>query len=110
MRAHSEIGERILRAIDLPGIDQVAAAIRHHHEHFNGGGYPDGLTGETVPLISRIIAVADSYDAMAVTRSYHRPRSHNEIMGILDAESGTKLDPDIFKYFSALIETSPFRA
>ncbi|MEE4377560.1 MAG: HD domain-containing phosphohydrolase [Candidatus Competibacteraceae bacterium] len=110
MKAHSEIGERILRAIELPGIDQVATAVRHHHEHFNGCGYPDGLSGEAIPLISRIIAVADSYDAMAVTRAYHRPRSHCEIMGILDAESGAKLDPDIFKYFAALIETSPFKA
>ncbi|NJN47514.1 MAG: HD domain-containing protein [Candidatus Competibacteraceae bacterium] len=110
MKAHSEIGERILRAIDLPGIDQVASAIRHHHEHFNGCGYPDGLMGEAIPLISRIIAVADSYDAMAVTRSYHRPRSHNQIMDILNSEAGAKLDPDIFKYFSALIDTSPFKA
>jgi len=109
MKAHSEIGERILRAIDLPGIDQVATAVRHHHEHFNGGGYPDGLAGQVIPLISRIIAVADSYDAMAVTRAYHCPRSHSEIMDILDAESGTKLDPDIFKYFTVLIETNPFK-
>ncbi|MEZ5581901.1 MAG: HD domain-containing phosphohydrolase [Candidatus Competibacteraceae bacterium] len=94
----------------MPGIDQVAAAVRHHHEHFNGCGYPDGLAGAAIPLISRIIAVADSYDAMAVTRSYHRPRSHSEIMEILGAEAGAKLDPDIVKCFSALIETSAFRA
>jgi HD-GYP domain-containing protein (c-di-GMP phosphodiesterase class II) len=110
MKAHSEIGERILRAIDLPGVDQVASAIRHHHEHFDGHGYPDGLAGEAIPLISRIIAVADSYDAMAVTRAYHRPRSHAEIMSILSEEAGAKLDPYIFKHFAILIETSVFKA
>ncbi len=111
IKRHSEIGEQILRSSGIGGypVPDVARAIRHHHEHVDGGGYPDGLAGEDIPLGSRIIAIADSYDAMAVTRAYHGARSHHEIMDIMEGETGRKFDPALMQIFRARIEHSPMR-
>lgn len=70
MQEHSAIGESILNKVDLYA--DVAQIVRHHHERIDGGGYPDGLQGTDIPLISRIIAVADAYNAMTSNRSYRR--------------------------------------
>jgi response regulator RpfG family c-di-GMP phosphodiesterase len=110
IRQHSEIGERIMTATELAGAPEAAQIIRHHHEHYDGQGYPDGLAGEVIPLASRIISVVDSYDAMAVTRVYHRTTGHAEIMEILRDETGKKHDPEIMRLFTAMIECSPHRA
>lgn len=109
IRRHSEIGEEILLATELGGVVPAARLIRHHHEHFDGSGYPDGLVGESIPFGARIIGIVDSYDAMAVTRSYHRERSHAEIMSILHEESGAKHDPTLLGVFGRMIESSRFR-
>lgn len=96
MQTHSERGERIIRAdAEFPGQEEVAVAIRHHHEHFDGGGYPDGLGGEDIPVTSRLLALADSYDAMTKSRVYHRARSHEDVVAILVTERGTKFEPQI---------------
>ncbi|EMR13293.1 metal dependent phosphohydrolase [Methylophaga lonarensis MPL] len=110
MKEHSEIGEKIMLSTELEGAPQVARLIRHHHEHFNGMGYPDNLAGEEIPICARIISIADSYDAMAVTRSYHRVRTHSEIMDILHEETGKKHDPELMKGFCKIIERSHHRA
>ncbi|ADE11127.1 HD-GYP domain-containing protein [Sideroxydans lithotrophicus] len=110
MQSHSEIGERIMAATELEGSQLAADVIRHHHEHFDGTGYPDGLAGEDIPICARIISIADSYDAMAVTRSYHRSRAHPDIMGILQQENGKKHDPELMDIFCGLIESSEFKA
>jgi len=112
IKQHSQIGEQILASSGFTGhpIDGAARAIRHHHEHFDGGGYPDGLAGDAIPLPSRIIAIVDSYDAMAVTRAYHNARGHGEIMEIMDEETGTKFEPRLMQMFSTHIEHSPMRA
>jgi HD-GYP domain-containing protein (c-di-GMP phosphodiesterase class II) len=68
MQLHSEIGERILSNVDTYG--EIAAVVRHHHERIDGEGYPDGLKGDDIPLLSRIIAVADAYNAMTSDRPY----------------------------------------
>jgi len=68
MEKHSEIGEQILRKVD--DYDEIAAIVRHHHEQINGLGYPDRLRGEDIPLLARIIAVADAYNAMTSDRPY----------------------------------------
>ena len=109
MSLHSEIGEDIILATHIEGAAEAAPAIRHHHEHFDGRGYPDGLAGEDIPVAARIIAIADSYDAMAVSRPYHKKRKHAEIMEILHAESGSKHDPALLRIFCSLIENSSFR-
>ena len=110
MKQHSEIGERIMASTELEGSQQAAILIRHHHEHYNGMGYPDKLSGENIPICSRIITIADSYDAMAVTRPYHHARTHLEIMAILHEETGGKHDPELMRVFCAIIESSKFRA
>lgn len=110
MKQHSEMGEEIMLSTELEGSQQAARLIRHHHEHYNGKGYPDKLSGEDIPICSRIITIADSYDAMAVTRSYHRARTHSEIMAILHEETGEKHDPELMRVFCEIIETSEFCA
>lgn len=109
MQQHATIGEQIIVATELAGAPAAANIIRHHHEHWDGSGYPDRLAGEEIPLCARIIAIADSYDAMAVTRSYHRARSHGQIMAILDEEDGVKHDPALLRLFRTMIEDSPHR-
>ena len=109
MKEHSEIGEKILLATELEGSRQAALVVRHHHEHYNGRGYPDGRSGEAIPVQSRIVAIADSYDAMAVTRSYSRAKKHTEIMEILRGEAGGKHDPQLLRVFCEVIEHSEFK-
>lgn len=110
MKLHTEIGEKILLATELEGAVEAAGVIRHHHEHYDGSGYPDRLSGEDIPLLSRIISIADSYDAMAMTRSYHRQRGHSCIMDTLWRESGIKHDPELLRRFGEFIEYSELRA
>lgn len=110
MKQHAQIGEQIMLAIDLEGAQAAALAIRHHHEHFDGQGYPDCLAGEAIPIHSRIISIADSYDAMAQTRAYHSSKPHHEIMALLQGESGSKHDPKLMEYFFDYIQTSAFKA
>lgn len=110
MKQHTKMGERIMASTELDGSQQSALIIRQHHEHYDGTGYPDGLSGEDIPICSRIIAIADAYDAMAVTRSYHHARKHLEIMEILRDETGKKFDPRLMLIFSEVIESSKFKA
>jgi HD-GYP domain-containing protein (c-di-GMP phosphodiesterase class II) len=110
MKQHSEIGEKIIASTELEGAQHAAQVIRHHHEHFDGSGYPDSLAGESIPVCSRIISIADSYDAMAVTRSYHNAKSHPEVMMILHEETGSKHDPELMRLFCDIIETSQYKA
>ncbi len=110
MKQHAEIGERIILAINDEISPTLARTVRHHHEHFDGSGYPDGLRGTEIPLYSRIISLCDSYDAMTATRPYHRPREHRTVMDILAGEGGRKHDPDLLHAFCAVIEKSPMRA
>ncbi len=110
MREHSVIGERIMKSTELEGSEQAAHVIRHHHEYYSGRGYPDRLAGEKIPICSRIISIADSYDAMAVTRPYHRAKQHLEVMEILHEEAGDKHDPRLMRLFCEIIEHSQFKA
>lgn len=104
MKKHSELGANIFLATELEAAEDVARVIRHHHENYDGTGYPDGLAGENIPVCSRIIGIADSYDAMAVTRSYHAARTHGEIVEILTAETGHKHAPDLLRLFLEVVE------
>ncbi|MDO8932166.1 MAG: HD domain-containing protein [Rhodocyclaceae bacterium] len=110
MQSHTERGERIVLSIAVDGVEEVALAVRHHHEHFDGGGYPDRLAGEDIPFTARMVAIADGYDAMAVARPYHVRRSHEEIMGILGDEEGRKYDPYLLGRFAQMIGESSAKA
>jgi response regulator RpfG family c-di-GMP phosphodiesterase len=107
---YSEIGQRIMAATELEGAQQASVVIRHHHENYNGLGYPDSLAGEGIQICSRIIGIADSFDAMAVTRSYHHAKTRLEIMAILHKETGEKHDPELMRIFCEIIESSKFKA
>lgn len=110
MKSHSARGEHIFNSLELDESESIAEAIRSHHEHFDGRGYPDGLKGEDISIIARIIAITDSYDAMTSRRAYQNSRTHRETMDIIADESGTKMDPYIVSIFSKIIEHSDSRA
>ncbi|OIO57355.1 MAG: phosphohydrolase [Alphaproteobacteria bacterium CG_4_10_14_0_2_um_filter_63_37] len=109
MKSHSVRGEQILLATGLEGVEAVGKVIRHHHEHFDGGGYPDGLMADEIPMAARILGIADSYDAMATTRVYQPQQAHETIMGIMAVEQGGKHDPELFAHFCRVIEDSHYR-
>lgn len=81
----------------------VAVAIRHHHEAYDGTGYPDGLRGEKIPLGARIVAVIDAYDAMTSTRSYRTGMSAAQGMAILRENRGKQFDPEVVDLFCRLL-------
>ena len=90
MQRHPAIGEEIARP--LRSAAPLLAIIRHHHERIDGGGYPDGLKGDEIPILARIVAVADGYDAITSDRPYRRGRSDAEARAILRAGAGTQWD------------------
>src|SRR6201999_946407 len=75
----------------------------HHHERFSGGGYPSGIAGESIPLGSRIISAADTYDVMTSRDSYRRPVSSEAALAELRRVAGTQLDPDVVETFERMI-------
>ena len=103
MKTHAEQGQRILHAAGLRDGETLGRAIRHHHERYDGQGYPDGLAGEEIPLLARIIAIADTYDAMATPRIYGRWRPPAEIVAVLEAEQGRQHDPHLSEMFLEMI-------
>jgi diguanylate cyclase (GGDEF)-like protein len=95
---HPEIGFRMLESL---GVEPVATWVRHHHERWDGGGYPDGLAGRAIPLGSRIVFVADAYDAMTSDRVYGARVSHETAVGELERCAGAQFDPDVVAAFLA---------
>ncbi len=97
VREHPVIGERILAPIIRSRA--VLAGIRHHHERFDGGGYPDRLAGESIPLLARIITVADCFDALTSSRAYRAPLSPPAALEIMRSEGGKHFDPRMVPVF-----------
>lgn len=97
IKKHSIIGATILHPIKE--LSDVAREVRHHQECFDGSGYPDGLAGNDIPLIARIIAVADAFDAMTTTRPYRKKKTVEETLQELKSKSGTQFDPIIVSAF-----------
>lgn len=97
VKSHPVVGARIVEPSGFP--PQVVAAIRHHHENYGGGGYPDGLVGEEIPLLARIIGAADAYDAMTSDRPYRRPRTAEEAIEELRRGAGRQFDPLVVEAF-----------
>lgn len=104
VKRHPEIGEKICRP--LHSLEPVLPVIKHHHEKYDGSGYPSGLAGEQIPLLARIMAIADVYDALRSKRSYRDAMSHHEAMQILRQETlDRKFDPLLFERFEEMIES-----
>jgi diguanylate cyclase (GGDEF)-like protein len=101
VREHTLIGERIIAADD--GLGPVASIVRSSHERWDGGGYPDGLAGEDIPLAARIIAICDAYEAMTSTRAYRDALTHEEAVKELRDSAGTQFDPALVEMFIATI-------
>ena len=98
IRRHTIIGERIIGA--APALLRVAALVRHSHERWDGGGYPDGLVGAEIPLGARIVAVADAFDAITSPRPYSRPRAPEAALEELARCAGTQFDPAVVEAFA----------
>jgi putative nucleotidyltransferase with HDIG domain len=92
LERHPQIGFRMLESL---GVDPVAEWVLHHHERWDGAGYPDGLVGQQIPLGARIIFVADAYDAMTSERIYRRRVTPEEAIAELDRCAGTQFDPEV---------------
>jgi putative two-component system response regulator len=103
MQTHPIIGDRLLEPLDLFG--NVRAVVRHHHERWDGTGYPEGLAGGDIPLAARIVAIADAVEAMSAERAYRKPRPKPEIVCELELGNGSQWDPKLVDVVMRLIST-----
>jgi HD-GYP domain-containing protein (c-di-GMP phosphodiesterase class II) len=93
IKQHPEIGEKILQSIE--GLDNCIAAVKYHHERYDGTGYPDGLKGDQIPLIASIVCVADTYDAMVSDRPYRKGLSKEKAISEIVSLAGKQFHPEI---------------
>jgi diguanylate cyclase (GGDEF)-like protein/putative nucleotidyltransferase with HDIG domain len=100
---HPVVGADILSNIEFPY--EVVPIIKHHHEKYDGTGYPDGLRGEEIPLGARIIAVVDCYDALTNNRAYRQRYAHEQAIELMRRESGTSFDPRVLEKFIQIIDS-----
>ena len=96
IQEHAIAGARIVSVL---GDEELTAIVRHHHERFDGGGYPAGLCGERIPIGARIVAVADTFDAVTSERPYRPALDHPEALALLEREAGSQLDPEVVAAF-----------
>jgi HD-GYP domain-containing protein (c-di-GMP phosphodiesterase class II) len=102
IRAHTQIGHDLLR--EIPVLDAVAGIVRHHHEGYDGSGYPDGLQGDEIPIAARIVAVVDAYGSMLAPRSYRPALTHDQACEELQRGSGTQFDPHVVEAFLVALD------
>ncbi len=97
IKKHPEIGHKILR--DIIGMDDVLPGVLYHHERYDGKGYPHGVAGQNIPLVARIIGIADTFDAMSSTRSYRAALSREKVLQEIERCSGAQFDPKLVEAF-----------
>ncbi len=95
MRKHPAHGAAILANINSPLVAAVLPGVKYHHERWDGAGYPEGLSGLGIPLLGRLLGVADFLDALTSARAYHSPKPLEEVVQMIARGSGTQFDPDI---------------
>src|SRR3989441_694173 len=102
MRLHPVIGAEIMQPVQL--LADAAEIVRHHHEHYDGSGYPDGLRGDDIPIGSRIVLAADAFNAITTDRPYRKARSKNEALRILKDHSAKQFDPEVVAALESIVD------
>lgn len=97
IQKHPEIGAHILR--DIPQMEDILGGVLHHHEKYEGGGYPHGIAGEQIPLVARMISLADTFDAMSSSRTYRTALTRRSVLDEMKRVAGTQFDPEIAELF-----------
>jgi putative nucleotidyltransferase with HDIG domain len=105
VRSHAVVGAEIVEGIAF--LREAEPAIRHHHERWDGKGYPDGLSGEAIPLVARIVNAADTWDACTSERPYQRAYSAPEVVAILASLRGAQIDPKVHDAILRVVERRP---
>lgn len=102
MKTHPELGEKLVEGIEK--LKLISNWLKHHHERYDGKGYPDGLAGEHIPISSRIISIADTYDAMTSNRAYRNALAHEDAIAEIIRCAGAQFDPHLAELFSQIGE------
>ena len=102
-KKHTIIGSEIVGKIDE--LKEVASIIRHHHERYDGKGYPDGLTGEVIPKFARILSIADSYETLISNRIYRSALAVEDALKEIEKNAGTQFDPELTKLFVEIMRS-----
>ena len=106
IKSHTETGATILKHIK--SLKHLVPAVYHHHERFDGDGYPQGVKGKDIPLHARIIAIADTFDAMTSNRPYRKALSFRTALSELERNKGIQFDPDITEIFLEILQKTPY--
>jgi len=108
MKNHVVLGASIVEKLDIPNAEGVAKIILHHHEHYDGSGYPDGLKGDEISLPSRIICIVDVFDALSSNRCYRDATSPKNTLAYMAQEMSAQFDPFVFEVVSQVIIKNDF--
>jgi HD-GYP domain-containing protein (c-di-GMP phosphodiesterase class II) len=103
IKAHPVIGANMLRSLAHPLLDEVAECVLRHHEHWDGSGYPDGIAGSEIPVLSCIVAVVDAYDAITTRRSYRQPLESDHALALIASSSGSQFCPKAVAALQAVL-------
>ncbi|MCP4143558.1 MAG: response regulator [Chloroflexi bacterium] len=99
IQKHPVEGEKLIAPLGYDNLPTLSEGLRHHHEKYDGSGYPDGLAGEKIPPVARLLTIADAYDAMTSDRSYRKGMSSNKALQIIEKNIGKHFDPDMATAF-----------
>ncbi len=110
MKTHTRIGYEILSKSDAPLFRMAAAIALHHHERWDGCGYPDALAGDAIPEVARIVAVADVFDALTMKRPYKEPWSAERALATLHESAGSHFEPRLIELFAGILSSIPGRS
>jgi HD-GYP domain-containing protein (c-di-GMP phosphodiesterase class II) len=102
LRRHSETGFELVRGV--PGMAEAALGVLHHHERWDGEGYPSGLKGSSIPVLARFIAIVDAFDAMTTDRPYQAARTAHEAVEEIRLKSGAQFCPDLVEEFAQFVD------